>query len=176
MLTILLKLYGNAWIIGSCKCRLHLALKESNIPYPSYHSEYIYKNEPITRFKYHCAQNAQRQENSKKSKAPDVKHRDKGKLDVFHCHGWLFITIDDTSDTARVSYQHHEDRVPYYTIDVPPEIQMLVSENAENLTPSQVATYLNSFLITEYCSALGFDSPARSESEIFEEIYISALV
>ena len=50
------------------------------------------------------------------------------------------MTLDETSDVAWVSYQHHEDHIPYYKIDIPEDVQNLVAENAKKLTATEVST------------------------------------
>ncbi|KAF8967522.1 hypothetical protein BDZ97DRAFT_1656387 [Flammula alnicola] len=86
---------------------------------------------------YHCAQINTRQHKPKKAKNEGVKHRDKEQMDTFKCHGWLSITITDDGDDAFVKFQHEDDHVPYWNIDVPSEIQDFVRENLE-LSPTQL--------------------------------------
>ncbi|KAF8209911.1 hypothetical protein K438DRAFT_1500691, partial [Mycena galopus ATCC 62051] len=86
---------------------------------------------------YHCAQNKTRQHAPKKSEAPGVKQRDNLAMDAFKCHGWLHITISDWKEIALVKIGHHEDHVPYWSIDVPSDVIKFVKDNPK-LTPGQV--------------------------------------
>jgi hypothetical protein len=70
-----------------------------------------------------------------------TKNRNKEQMDTFKCGGWLFITIMDGGDDAFVKFQHKDDHVPYWNIDVPPEIQDYVRKNVE-LSPTQVSPKL----------------------------------
>ena len=58
-------------------------------------------------------------------------------MDTFDCHGWLFITVTEGSDIVKVKFQHKDDHVPYWNIDVPKEVKDLVHNNP-NMTPTQV--------------------------------------
>jgi hypothetical protein len=62
-------------------------------------------------------------------------------MDTFKCRGWLYITIMDGGDDAFVKFRHEQDHVPYWTIDVPTEIQQYVHKNIE-LSPTQVCSLL----------------------------------
>jgi hypothetical protein len=86
---------------------------------------------------YHCAQNSSRQHKPKKVEMDGVKNRDKEQMDTFKCHGWLSITIMDGGDDAFVNFQHEDDHVPYWNIEVPLEVQDYVHKNID-LGPTQV--------------------------------------
>ena len=97
---------------------------------------------------YHCAQNSSRQHKPKKGAKDIVKNRDKEQMDTFKCHGWLSITIMDSNgevqgDNAFIKFQHEDDHVPYWNIDVPPEVQDYVHENID-LGPTQVCFIFSS--------------------------------
>jgi hypothetical protein len=51
----------------------------------------------------------------------------------------LNITILDGEDEAWVSYKHEDEHVPYWKIDVPPDIQQFVETNAGRMTAKQVS-------------------------------------
>jgi hypothetical protein len=40
---------------------------------------------------------------------------------TFKCAGWLHVTISDYSGLTFVKIDHHDDYVPYFPIDIPPE-------------------------------------------------------
>lgn len=89
---------------------------------------------------YNCAQNATQQHKSKKIDEV-TKHRDKDRMITFQCKGWLHITISDNLEIALVKIDHCDDHIPYFPIDIPPEIENLVREN-QNLSPTQVNEFL----------------------------------
>jgi hypothetical protein len=78
---------------------------------------------------YHCAQTLSRQHKPKKNQREGIKPRDKIAMDTFPCKGWLHITIMDWDHLAYVKIKHLENHIPYYSIDVPPEIVHFVHEN-----------------------------------------------
>ncbi|KAJ7500458.1 hypothetical protein B0H11DRAFT_1714586 [Mycena galericulata] len=102
-----------------------------------YHSKYDHKRAPSTRFMYHCAQSEARQNAPRKSEGEGVKHRDKISMDAFECHGWLHVTVNDWDDIAFVKLLHQDDHVPYWSIDVPPDVVEFVRQNPK-LTPTQL--------------------------------------
>ncbi|KAF8234148.1 hypothetical protein L208DRAFT_1144227, partial [Tricholoma matsutake] len=53
------------------------------------------------------------------------------------CHGWLFITVTEGSDIVNVKFQHKDDHVPCWNIDVPQDVQDLVHNNP-SMTPTQL--------------------------------------
>ncbi|KJA13622.1 hypothetical protein HYPSUDRAFT_151410 [Hypholoma sublateritium FD-334 SS-4] len=55
---------------------------------------------------------------------------------AFSCDGWLHITIWDDSNNALVKLKHDTEHIPYWSIDVPPDIQSFVKENSD-LSPTQ---------------------------------------
>ncbi|KAJ7773593.1 hypothetical protein DFH07DRAFT_733290 [Mycena maculata] len=71
---------------------------------------------------YHCAQTSSRQDKPKKNQREGAKPRDKIAMESFPCNGWLHITMNDLEDVAWVKISHSDDHVPYYSIDVPPDI------------------------------------------------------
>jgi hypothetical protein len=77
---------------------------------------------------YHCAQNESRQNAPKKSTREGVKDRDKSAMDVFHCHGWLHVTVNDWESVAFVKISHRDDHVPYWSIDVPQDVVKFVRQ------------------------------------------------
>ncbi|KAJ7222026.1 hypothetical protein C8J57DRAFT_1731677 [Mycena rebaudengoi] len=101
-----------------------------------YHSKYEHRRTESTRFMYHCAQNEARQNAPKKSQRERAKHHDKMSMDAFKCHGWLHITINDWDNTAFIKILHHDDHVPYWSIDVPADVMELMQRNPK-LTPVQ---------------------------------------
>ncbi|KAJ7212431.1 hypothetical protein C8J57DRAFT_1539110 [Mycena rebaudengoi] len=102
-----------------------------------YHSKYDHHRTESTRFMYHCAQTKTRQNGPKKTTREGVKHRDKLAMDAFECGGWLHITINDWDDIAFVKIVHHDDHVPYWSIDVPADVADFVRHNPQ-LTPGQL--------------------------------------
>ena len=86
---------------------------------------------------YNCAQAKARQQKPKKGKNEAVKERDKDRMDTFDCRGWIHITLCEGGDTALIRFKHEDDHVPYWNIDVPPEVQDYVRKNTQ-LTPTQV--------------------------------------
>ncbi|KAL1741820.1 hypothetical protein HDZ31DRAFT_44600, partial [Schizophyllum fasciatum] len=93
-----------------------------------------------TRFSYSCAQLQARQRAVRKKEG--AQPRDKGRMDVFHCDGWLHITIWESLEAlpemaAWIKLKHENDHIPYWEIDVPDAIQNLVHGNPE-LRPSQL--------------------------------------
>ena len=102
-----------------------------------YHSVYHSRWFPTARYMYHCSQVHERQHKPKKGRSEGAKPRDKDAMDTFDCHGWLFITVTEGSDIANVKFQHKDDHVPYWNIDVPQDVQDLVHDNP-NMTPTQV--------------------------------------
>jgi hypothetical protein len=80
------------------------------------------------------------QHKPKKGRHADAKLRDKDAMDTFDCHGWLFITVTEGSDIVNVKFQHKDDHVPYWNIDVSQDVQDLVHNNP-SMTPTQVNKY-----------------------------------
>jgi hypothetical protein len=105
-----------------------------------YHSVYHSKQFPTARYMYHCSQVHERQHKPKKGRHAGAKLRDKDAMDTFDCHGWLFITVTEGSDIVNVKFQHKDDHVPYWNIDVPQDVQDLVHNNP-SMTPTQVNKY-----------------------------------
>jgi hypothetical protein len=77
----------------------------------------------------------------KKNQREGAKPRDKIAMDSFSCQGWLHITINDGDNVAWVTISHADDHVPYYSIDVPPDIVEYVHAN-HNLTLGEVSPSL----------------------------------
>ncbi|EJD54251.1 hypothetical protein AURDEDRAFT_156030 [Auricularia subglabra TFB-10046 SS5] len=101
-----------------------------------YETAYESKTQPLTRFSYSCAQNADRKAKPQKHADP-AKQRDKIPLDTFDCHGWLHISVSDASDVVFVKLSHKKDHVHYSCIDIPPDVLDLVA-NGGDLTVSQL--------------------------------------
>lgn len=91
----------------------------------------------MSRFMYHCAQIVTRQHNQKKGRHEGAKLRDKERMDTFKCNGWLHITIMEGENSALVKLKHEDQHVPYWSIDVPEDVQEYVRSNL-NMTPTQV--------------------------------------
>jgi hypothetical protein len=102
-----------------------------------YHSVYHSKQFPTARYMYHCSQMQERQQKPKKSQCEGAKPHDKDAMDTFDCHGWLFITVTEGSDVVNVKFQHKDDHVPYWNIDVPQDVQDFIHNNL-SMTPTQV--------------------------------------
>jgi hypothetical protein len=102
-----------------------------------YHSVYHSRRFPTARYMYHCSQMHERQHKPKKGRCEGAKLRDKDAMDTFDCHGWLFITVVEGSDVVNVKFQHKDDHIPYWNIDVPQDVQNLVQNNL-SMTPTQV--------------------------------------
>lgn len=105
----------------------------------SYHSRYVQKKTASMRYIYHCTQNKDRQQKSKKITKEGVKQRDKEAMAAFNCNGWLHITIWDNSSSALVRFKHENEHVPYWNIDVPSDTRDFIRNNLA-LTPTQVST------------------------------------
>jgi hypothetical protein len=102
-----------------------------------YHSVYHSRKFPTACYRYHCSQMRQHQHKPKKGRHEGAKLRDKDAMDTFDCLGWLLITITEGSDVVNVKFQHKDDHVPYWNIDVPKDVQDLVHNNP-SMTPTQV--------------------------------------
>ena len=96
-------------------------------------------NDSRTTFTYNCAQNAKRQKKSQKVSDP-TKQRDKDCMDTFDCHGWLSITVSDSSDQAVVTLVHRTSHIPYCSIDLPGDVSEIIQKNPD-YTVSQVFIY-----------------------------------
>ncbi|KAM6491726.1 hypothetical protein JOM56_012766 [Amanita muscaria] len=92
------------------------------------HSLYDHKRMSGTRFMYHCAQSKTRQHDSQKSDN-QTKHRDKESMTAFQCNGWIYITLYEGSPVAFVKIRHEEEHIPYWSIDVPPEVKAYIKDN-----------------------------------------------
>jgi len=102
-----------------------------------YHSVYHSWQFPTACYMYHCSQVRECQHKPKKGRCKGAKPHDKDAMDTFDCHGWLFITVTEESDIVNVKFQHKDDHVPYWNIDVPQDIQALIHNNP-SMTPTQV--------------------------------------
>lgn len=89
---------------------------------------------------YHCVQNQQRQNAPRKSQREGVTHRDKISMETFKCHGWLHITVNDSDAIGFIKISHLDDHIPYWSIDVPPDVVEFVQKNPK-LTPVQVSSW-----------------------------------
>ena len=98
------------------------------------------KQFPTACYMYHCSQMQECQHKPKKGRHAGAKLWDKDAMYTFDCHGWLFITITEGSDIVNVKFQHKDDHVPYWNIDVPQDVQDLVHNNP-SMTPTQVNKY-----------------------------------
>lgn len=138
--------YGRCWATVSCAYNHLLLSNTKNQHYMRcrYHSKYNYKRSDTTRFTFHCAQSMTRQHEPQKL-VDASKHRDKESMVSFPCDGWLHITVLDVSNTATIKVLHCVDHVSYWTIDIPPEIDCFIRENA-HLTVSQVSTLVTSVI------------------------------
>ena len=107
-----------------------------------YHSVYHSKQFPTACYMYHCSQMHECQHKPKKGKHEGAKLRDKDAMDTFDCHGWLFITVIEGSDVVNdVKFQHKDDHIPYWNIDVPEDVQDFglapVASRSTTVTPLQ---------------------------------------
>jgi hypothetical protein len=84
---------------------------------------------------YHCAQNGTRQLNPTKAEDGEKKQRDRRQMITFDCKGWLFITVDTTSNFAFVKLQHELDHVPYHQKEVPAKVKEYVVVNPRLTVP-----------------------------------------
>ncbi|PPQ85367.1 hypothetical protein CVT26_000899, partial [Gymnopilus dilepis] len=103
----------------------------------TYHSNYKHVNTPTTRFVYNCVQATKRQHKSKKSTKEGVKNRDKAQMETFSCQGWIFVTIVDGESEAFVKFRHDVKHVPYWTIDIPSQVQEFIQKNID-LGPDKI--------------------------------------
>ncbi|KAJ7469241.1 hypothetical protein FB451DRAFT_945129, partial [Mycena latifolia] len=78
-----------------------------------------------------------RQHAPKKNHRAGAKPRDKIAMDSFPCKGWLHITVNDWDNVAFVNIKHADDHIPYWKIDVPPDIAEIVHQHSK-LTPTQL--------------------------------------
>ncbi|KAJ7318691.1 hypothetical protein DFH08DRAFT_971072 [Mycena albidolilacea] len=101
----------------------------------NYHSKYDQKESDCTRYMYHCAQNGTRQLNPIKAEDGEKKQRDRRQMITFDCKGWLFITVDTTSNFAFVNLQHELDHVPYHRKEVPAKVKEYVVVNPRLTAP-----------------------------------------
>ncbi|TRM55937.1 hypothetical protein BD626DRAFT_466992 [Schizophyllum amplum] len=105
-----------------------------------YTSKYVSKEEPWTRFVYHCAQLRSRQRASCKSDSK--KQCDKGSMITFDCDGWLHIVVWEDAEPASISIKHDNDHIPYWRIDVPKNVQDYVRAHPE-MRPNQLYSAIN---------------------------------
>lgn len=85
---------------------------------------------------------------------------------TFSCNGWLNITISDDSEIALVKIGHSDDHVPYFPIDIPPDIEKMVRDN-QNLSPTQVdefLPFLAFIMLTMSIDSSGMRSSRRTQS------------
>ncbi|KIL55523.1 hypothetical protein M378DRAFT_17871 [Amanita muscaria Koide BX008] len=92
------------------------------------HSRYDHKRMSGTHFMYHCAQSKTRQHDSQTS-GNQTKQRDKESMTAFQCNGWIYITLYQGNPVAFVKIRHEEEHVPYWCIDVPPEVKAYIKDN-----------------------------------------------
>jgi hypothetical protein len=104
-----------------------------------YHSVYNHKRSPSSRFMYHCAQVSARQHKPKKGQREGAAERDKDQMDTFECAGWLHITLSEIDNTALVRLKHKDEHIPYWCIDVPPDVQNFIRANSK-LSPTKVCS------------------------------------
>ncbi|KAJ7015883.1 hypothetical protein C8F04DRAFT_1204854 [Mycena alexandri] len=87
----------------------------------TYQSKYDHKRTDSTRFMYHCAQSISRQHKSKKNQ------REGRETSGQNCDGNISL--------QRI--KHEENHIPYYSIDVPPDVVDFVHKN-HKLTTTQL--------------------------------------
>ncbi|KAH6871452.1 hypothetical protein BKA70DRAFT_1130968, partial [Coprinopsis sp. MPI-PUGE-AT-0042] len=65
-----------------------------------------------------------------KSKKVDdeSKQRDKGRMDVFPCHGWLHVTISEAAGLALVKLNHDVHHTAYWWKTIPDNVQDLIKQ------------------------------------------------
>ncbi|KAF8956350.1 hypothetical protein BDZ97DRAFT_1671707 [Flammula alnicola] len=103
-----------------------------------FHYHRTYKHQaPSARFYYHCAQAEKHQNKSKKGVREGAKPRDKGSMGTFPCKGWLKITVYEGSPSVEIKLNHAEEHIPYWCINVPPNIREFVEKNRQ-LTSTQL--------------------------------------
>ncbi|KAF8224842.1 hypothetical protein L208DRAFT_1425713 [Tricholoma matsutake] len=85
-------------------------------------SVYHSKQFPTARYMYHCSQVCECQHKPKNGRHAGAKLWDKDAVDTFDCHGWLFITVTEGSNIVNVKFQHKDDHVPYWNIDLWDEV------------------------------------------------------
>ena len=56
---------------------------------------------------------------------------------TFDCDGWLHITVWQSEHVAFIKLKHEKDHVPYWSIDVPSDVQRYILDHPE-LKPYQV--------------------------------------
>ncbi|KAI5824594.1 hypothetical protein K523DRAFT_356711 [Schizophyllum commune Tattone D] len=99
-----------------------------------YADSFTAEKAPYMRFTYNCAQLKSRQHVSRKKAA---KSRDKGSMATYDCDGWLHITVWPSNYVAWIKLKHEKDHVPYWSIDVPEDVQDYVRQNPR-LKPHQL--------------------------------------
>jgi hypothetical protein len=55
----------------------------------------------------------------------------------FECASWLTVSVIEDCEIFSIKITHREDHVPYWSIDIPADVQTYVQEN-QNMTPKQV--------------------------------------
>lgn len=50
-------------------------------------------------------------------------------MTTFHCKEWLYITISNNSEITLVKIDHCNNHVPYFPINIPPDIEQMVCDN-----------------------------------------------
>ncbi|KAL1740348.1 hypothetical protein HDZ31DRAFT_47670 [Schizophyllum fasciatum] len=103
--------------------------------YCSYTNAFRPESQDYIRFTYNCAQLKCRQRAIRKKDG--VTPRDKASIATFDCDGWLHVTIWESTHTVLVKLKHAKDHVPYWSIDVPVQVQDYVRNNPE-LKPHQL--------------------------------------
>src|ERR1700691_4759507 len=103
-----------------------------------YHSNYAHKRLAGTCmcYMYHHVQNFKCQHKSKKV-YDHKKQCDKEAMVTFKCAGWLHVAISDDPDLAFMKIGHHNDHVPYFPIDIPPDVEEMICANTQ-MTPTRV--------------------------------------
>ncbi|KAK7026186.1 SWIM-type domain-containing protein, partial [Favolaschia claudopus] len=95
-----------------------------------FHTKRAFGSSDMTRYEYNCAQSSSQQRKS--IKVEDVsKQRDKGKMTVYPCDGWL--TIWGSADTSEwfVRIRHNDCHQKYVSVEVPPDVKAYILENVD---------------------------------------------
>ena len=106
----------------------------------SYHSVYKHKHALMSHFSYHCSQINTWQHKPRKGQCEGALEHDKDQMDTFECDKWLHITLMDLDNNsmALVKFKHKDEHIPYWYIDVPPNIQKYIWQNT-SLSPTKVS-------------------------------------
>ncbi|KAJ3515795.1 hypothetical protein NMY22_g14357 [Coprinellus aureogranulatus] len=77
------------------------------------------------------------QRKSKQSSDPDVKNRDRERMEVYHCKGELHMTVWEDRGYISVKLVHAQKHSAYLSIELPSATKEFIKDNT-NLTTTQI--------------------------------------